>query len=47
MSTGLNDVWVVRDDTHEHLIPVIADVVVDIDLGQRRIVIRVMPGLLD
>jgi 16S rRNA processing protein RimM len=26
-STGTNDVWVVRDGTHEHLIPVIADVV--------------------
>jgi 16S rRNA processing protein RimM len=47
MSTGLNDVWIVRDATGEHLIPVIADVVVDIDLGARRIVIRDVPGLLD
>lgn len=47
MSTGLNDVWIVRNATREHLIPVIADVVVDIDLEARRIVIRDVPGLLD
>ena len=47
MSTGLNDVWVVRDGAHEHLIPVIADVVRSIDRDARRIVIAPMPGLLD
>lgn len=47
MVTGLNDVWVVRNGRHEHLIPVIADVVRDIDREQRRITIDPLPGLLD
>jgi 16S rRNA processing protein RimM len=47
MSTGLNDVWVVRDDGREHLIPIIADVVREIDRAGRRVVIEPLPGLLD
>jgi 16S rRNA processing protein RimM len=47
MSTGLNDVWVVRGDGGEHLIPIIADVVREIDRDGRRVVIEPMPGLLD
>ena len=47
MITGLNDVWIVRDGPHEHLIPVIADVVREIDRDARRITIHPMPGLLD
>ena len=47
MVTGLNDVWVVRDGRREHLIPVIADVVHEIDRTARRITIHPMPGLLD
>ncbi|HJQ84827.1 MAG TPA: ribosome maturation factor RimM [Candidatus Binatia bacterium] len=45
-STGVNDVWVVRDGTREQLIPVIADVVRTVDRAARRIVIAPMPGLL-
>jgi 16S rRNA processing protein RimM len=45
--TGLNDVWVVRGDGQEHLIPIIADVVREIDRPARRVVIHPMPGLLD
>lgn len=45
--TGLNDVWVVRGDGREHLIPIIADVVREIDRPGRRVVIEPMPGLLD
>lgn len=47
MSTGLNDVWTVRDGTREYLIPVIADVVRTLDRPGRKIVIEPMPGLLD
>lgn len=47
LSTGLNDVWVVHGGTREHLIPVIADVVLNIDRDGRRVVIRPLPGLLD
>jgi 16S rRNA processing protein RimM len=46
-ATGLNDVWVVRGDGGEHLIPIIADVVREIDRAGRRVVIEPMPGLLD
>lgn len=45
--TGSNDVLVVEGDGREHLIPLIADVVVDIDAEARRVVIRPLPGLLD
>ncbi len=46
-STGLNDVWTVRDGGREYLIPVIADVVRTLDRDRRRAVIEPMPGLLD
>jgi 16S rRNA processing protein RimM len=45
--TGLNDVWIVRDGDREHLIPIIADVVREIDRARRLVVIEPMPGLLD
>jgi 16S rRNA processing protein RimM len=47
LETGLNQVWVVRDGAHEHLVPVIADVVREIDRGAGRVVIEPLPGLLD
>ena len=47
MDNGLHDVWTVRDGDREHLIPVVADVVRDIDRAGRRVVIAPMPGLLD
>lgn len=44
--TAANDVWSVVDATHaETLIPVIADVIVDVDVGERRIVVREVSGL--
>lgn len=46
-ATGLNDVWVVRGPGGEHLIPIIADVVREIDRAGRRVVIEAMPGLLE
>jgi 16S rRNA processing protein RimM len=45
--TGANDVWVVRDRSAEHLVPVIQDIVKGIDLTARRVVIEAVPGLLD
>lgn len=47
MGTGLNDVWVVQGAGREYLIPVIADVVRELDRAGRRIVIEPLPGLLD
>jgi 16S rRNA processing protein RimM len=46
-STGANDVWVVRDCSVEHLVPVIEEIVKEIDLPGRRIIINVVPGLLE
>jgi len=47
ITTGSNDVCVVHGDDGEHLIPLIADVVRDIDLASGRLVIDPIPGLLD
>ena len=45
--TGSNDVCVVRDGAREVLVPMIADVIAEIDLAGRRLVINPVPGLLD
>jgi 16S rRNA processing protein RimM len=43
--TPANDVWVVRDEGAETLIPALRDVVSEVDLGAGRIVVREVPGL--
>jgi 16S rRNA processing protein RimM len=45
--TGSNEVLVVREGSHEYLIPVIEDVVRTIDLAARKVVIDPIEGLLD
>jgi 16S rRNA processing protein RimM len=47
--TGSNDVCEVSDGTHEYLIPLIADVVVQLNVAppERVLIIRPIPGLLD
>lgn len=47
--TGSNDVCEVRDGEREYLIPLIADVVVRLDVHapERILIIRAIPGLLD
>ncbi len=47
IATGANDVFVVRGDGKEVLVPVIEDVVKEIDLDGKRVVIEAIPGLLD
>ncbi len=46
METGANDVLVVRGEEREYLIPMISDVVVEVDLALERITVRPLPGLL-
>lgn len=46
MPTGSNDVFVVRRDREEYLIPAIADVVKQVDLREKIMIIRPMAGLL-
>lgn len=41
------DLWVVGDETHEHLVPAVAEIVREVDLGARRVVIRPPEGLLE
>jgi 16S rRNA processing protein RimM len=42
-----HDLWVVRAAGREHLIPAVPEIVVDVDVGGRRVVIRPPEGLLD
>jgi len=45
--TGSNDVLVVRDGERERLIPAIKSLVVEVNLQEKRMVLRWMEGLLD
>ena len=47
METGSADVLVVSDGERDRLIPMIGDVIASVDLGQGRITITPIPGLLD
>jgi 16S rRNA processing protein RimM len=42
-----HDLWVVQSGGREHLIPAVSEIVVDVDVGGRRVVIRPPEGLLD
>lgn len=46
LDTGANDVYVVGGPRGEVLLPAIKDVVLELDLDARRLVVRLMPGLL-
>jgi 16S rRNA processing protein RimM len=41
------DLWVVTDGAREHLIPAVPEIVSEVDLAARRVVIRPPEGLLD
>jgi len=45
--TGANDVWVVRGERGEVLVPVIEDVVLGYDEETHTVTVRLLPGLLD
>jgi 16S rRNA processing protein RimM len=47
LSTGANDVYVVRSKRGEVLIPAIEDVVKDIDLARGRMTVAPIPGMLE
>lgn len=47
LRTGSNDVYVVKTDAREILIPAISSVVLAIEPARGRIVIRPLPGMLD
>lgn len=43
--TPANDVWTVHGGQEELLVPALKDVVIDVDLGHRKVVVRQIPGL--
>lgn len=45
--TGSNDVYIVKNNDKEYLIPAIKDVIKKVELGKNRIIIKIMDGLLD
>jgi 16S rRNA processing protein RimM len=45
--SAAQDLWVVGDGGREHLVPAVADIVREVDLGGRRVVIRPPEGLLE
>lgn len=45
LPTGANDVFVVGREPNELLIPALKDVVTEIDLVGRRIIVKLPPGL--
>ncbi len=48
MRTGANDIYVVaREDGSEVLLPVIPDVVLELDVKQRTIWVHLLPGLME
>jgi 16S rRNA processing protein RimM len=42
-----HDLWVVKDGAREHLIPAVPEIVIEVDLAARRVVIRPPEGLLE
>jgi 16S rRNA processing protein RimM len=45
LRTGSNDVYVVSSDGRELLLPAIEDVILQVDVEHRRMVVHVLPGL--
>lgn len=46
-SLPANDVWIVKTQDGELPIPVIDDVIIDVDIQNKKIMINLIPGLLD
>jgi 16S rRNA processing protein RimM len=47
LPTGSNDVFLVQGEGKEYVIPHIQDIVREVDLDRKRMIIEVVPGLLD
>lgn len=48
LTTGANDVYVVQGkDQKEILLPVIPDCVLTVDTDEKKVIVRILPGLLD
>jgi 16S rRNA processing protein RimM len=40
-----NDLWVARDGERETLVPALREVIVEVDVGAKRVVVREIPGI--
>lgn len=47
MQTGANDVYVIKGDKKEYLVPAIADVVISTDIDNNLMIIRPLEGLFE
>jgi 16S rRNA processing protein RimM len=47
VESGAQDLWVIDDGSHRRLIPAVAEIVVDVSVADRRIVIDPPEGLLE
>jgi len=47
IETGANDVYLIRGPRGEVLLPAVRDVIVDVDLAERKLLVHLMPGILD
>lgn len=47
LSPGANDVWVVDTGVKDILIPYINDVVKNVDVAQKKVIVHLIPGLVD
>lgn len=47
LETGANEVYVVRGPLGELLLPAVESVILELDLASRRMVVRLMPGMLN
>ena len=47
MQTGANDVYVIKGNNREYLVPAIADVVMSTDIDRNEMIIKVLDGLFD
>ncbi len=45
--TGANDVWHIKSDEKEYLVPAIQDVIVDVDINNDKVIIRPLKGIFD
>lgn len=45
--TGANDVWHIKKDGKEYLIPSIPDVVIDVNIDEEKVLIRPLKGIFD
>ena len=46
-STGANDVWHIKEDDKEYLVPAIDEVIVSVDVENESVIIRPLKGIFD